>query len=133
MTAVPVPTAAPVIGVAKTTEYSEAAQLLRSGGPLALADAHGETPRHGGKFLANNWEPVPSYDSHQITFGGVFVSTAPAYNGLLAQSPYDPLAQQIIRIWPTPGNLRREESSLFSISLKEFGGTTVCRFRRLTC
>ena len=95
-TAVPVPTAAPVVGVAETTEYSEAAQLLRSGGPLALADAHGETPRHGGKFLANNWEPVPSYDSHQITFGGVYVSTAPAYNGLLAQSPYDPLAQQII-------------------------------------
>jgi peptide/nickel transport system substrate-binding protein len=67
-----------------------------SGGAKALAKANGETPRYGGKFLANNWEPIPFYDMHQTSFGGVYVITAPAYNGLLATSPYDPLATEII-------------------------------------
>ena len=78
------------------TEYTAAAKLLMEGGPKALAEANGESPRYGGKFLANNWEPIPFYDMHQTSFGGVYVITAPAYNGLLATSPYDPLAAEII-------------------------------------
>ena len=79
-----------------TTEYTPAAKLLMEGGPAALAGAFGETPRYGGTFLANNWEPIPFYDMHQTSFGGVYVITAPAYNGLLATSPYDQLAAEII-------------------------------------
>ena len=79
-----------------TTEYTPAAKLLMEGGPRALAEANGESPRYGGKFLANNWEPIPFYDMHQTSFGGVYVITAPAYNGLLATSPYDQLAAEII-------------------------------------
>ena len=78
------------------TEYTAAAKLLMEGGPMALAQANGEDPRYGGKFLANNWEPIPFYDMHQTSFGGVYVITAPAYNGLLATSPYDELAAEII-------------------------------------
>ena len=78
------------------TEYTPAAKLLMEGGPRALAEANGESPRYGGKFLANNWEPIPFYDMHQTSFGGVYVITAPAYNGLLATSPYDKLAAELI-------------------------------------
>ena len=104
-TAVPAPTAGAGITATRapdpetgevTTEYTAAAQLLMEGGPKALAEAQGESPRYGGKFLANNWEPIPFYDMHQTSFGGVYVITAPAYNGLLATSPYDELAAEII-------------------------------------
>ena len=78
------------------TQYTDAAKLLMEGGPQALAEANGESPRYGGKFLANNWEPIPFYDMHQTSFGGVYVITAPAYNGLLATSPYDQLAAELI-------------------------------------
>ena len=78
------------------TVYSDAGKLLMSGGAKALAEANGESPRYGGLLLANNWEPIPFYDMHQTSFGGVYVITAPAYNGLLASSPYDPLALEII-------------------------------------
>ena len=87
--------AVPSTGV-QETEYTPAAKLLMEGGPRALAEANGESPRYGGKLLANNWEPIPFYDMHQTSFGGVYVITAPAYNGLLATSPYDPLAAEII-------------------------------------
>ncbi len=87
--------AVPSTGV-QETEYTPAAKLLMEGGPRALAEANGESPRYGGKFLANNWEPIPFYDMHQTSFGGVYVITAPAYNGLLATSPYDPLAAELI-------------------------------------
>jgi peptide/nickel transport system substrate-binding protein len=33
---------------------------------------------------------------HQTSFGGVYTITAPIYNGLLATSPYDPLALELI-------------------------------------
>ena len=92
------PTATP-LAVAESsgeTVYSGAAQSLMSGGARALAEANGESPRYGGLLLANNWEPIPFYDMHQTSFGGVYVITAPAYNGLLATSPYDPLALEII-------------------------------------
>ncbi len=104
-TAAPAPTAGAGITATRapdpetgevTTEYTAAAQLLMEGGPKALAEANGESPRYGGKFLANNWEPIPFYDMHQTSFGGVYVITAPAYNGLLATSPYDELAAEII-------------------------------------
>ena len=92
------PTATPLAVAASSGEtvYSAAAQSLMSGGARALAEANGESPRYGGVLLANNWEPIPFYDMHQTSFGGVYVITAPAYNGLLATSPYDPLALEII-------------------------------------
>jgi peptide/nickel transport system substrate-binding protein len=71
------------------------ADLAREGA-LALATKYGEKPRYGGKLLANNWEPVPTYDNLQTNLGGVYVMTAPAYNGLLSHSPYDPKNAEII-------------------------------------
>jgi peptide/nickel transport system substrate-binding protein len=65
-------------------------------GALALAAAHGEKPRYGGKFLSANNEEIPFYDLHQTSFGGVYAAVAPAYNGLIRTSPYDPLALDII-------------------------------------
>jgi peptide/nickel transport system substrate-binding protein len=65
-------------------------------GPAALAKAHGETPRYGGKFLSVGNEEVPTADMHQTSFGGVYAATAPAYNCLLRTSPYDPTALDII-------------------------------------
>jgi peptide/nickel transport system substrate-binding protein len=65
-------------------------------GALALAAAHGEKPRYGGKFLSANNEEIPFYDLHQTSFGGVYAAVAPAYNCLIRTSPYDPLALDII-------------------------------------
>jgi peptide/nickel transport system substrate-binding protein len=65
-------------------------------GPQALAAAHGETPRYGGKFLSVGNEEIPLLDMHQTSFGGVYAATAPAYNCLIRTSPYDPLALDII-------------------------------------
>jgi peptide/nickel transport system substrate-binding protein len=71
------------------------ADLAREGA-LALAAAHGEKPRYGGKFLSVGNEKIPFYDMHQTSFGGVYAATAPAYNCLIRTSPYDPLALDII-------------------------------------
>lgn len=72
-----------------------AAELARTGA-VPLAKAHGETPRYGGKFISVGNEKIPLYDMHQTSLGGVYAATAPAYNGLLRTSPYDPLAREII-------------------------------------
>ena len=93
--AVPQATAAPA-GGGDDSHYSEAAKILISGGARALAEANGETPRYGGKFLTSGPELIPSADMHQTSFGGVYTITAPIYNGLLATSPYDPLALELI-------------------------------------
>ena len=65
-------------------------------GALALAAAHGEKPRYGGKFLSAGNEEIPFYDLHQTSFGGVYAAVAPAYNCLIRTSPYDPMALDII-------------------------------------
>jgi peptide/nickel transport system substrate-binding protein len=65
-------------------------------GALALAAAHGETPRYGGKFLSAGNEEIPFYDLRQTSFGGVYAAVAPAYNCLIRTSPYDPMALDII-------------------------------------
>src|SRR5438093_7542295 len=65
-------------------------------GALALAVAHGEKPRYGGKFLSVGNEEIPFYDLHQTSLGGVYAATAPAYNCLIRTSPYDPMALDII-------------------------------------
>ena len=94
---VPQATAAPVASAGgDDSHYSEAAKILMSGGALALAEANGEKPRYGGKFLTSGPELIPSADMHQTSFGGVYTITAPIYNGLLATSPYDPLALELI-------------------------------------
>jgi len=71
------------------------AELAREGA-LALAAAHGEKPRYGGKFLSAGNEEIPFYDPHQTSLGGVYAATAPAYNCLIRTSPYDPMALDII-------------------------------------
>ena len=71
------------------------ADLVRQGA-LALATAHGEEPRYGGKFVSVGNEEIPFYDMHQTSFGGVYGATAPAYNCLIRTSPYDPMAMDII-------------------------------------
>src|SRR5215510_3690003 len=71
------------------------AELARAGA-LALAAAHGEKPRYGGKFLSANNEEIPFYDPHQTSLGGIYAATAPAYNCLIRTSPYDPMALDII-------------------------------------
>jgi peptide/nickel transport system substrate-binding protein len=65
-------------------------------GALALAGAHGEKPRYGGKFFSVGNEEIPFYDLHQTSLGGVYAATAPAYNCLIRTSPYDPMALDII-------------------------------------
>jgi peptide/nickel transport system substrate-binding protein len=65
-------------------------------GALVLAEAHGEKPRYGGKFLSVGNEEIPFYDMHQTSLGGVYAAVAPAYNCLIRTSPYDPRGQEII-------------------------------------
>jgi peptide/nickel transport system substrate-binding protein len=65
-------------------------------GAVALATAHGEKPRYGGKFLSVGNEEIPFYDMHQTSFGGVYAATAPAYNCLIRTSPYDPKGEVLI-------------------------------------
>ena len=74
---------------------SRDADLVRQGA-LALAAAHGEEPRYGGKFVSVGNEEIPFYDMHQTSFGGVYGATAPAYNCLIRTSPYDPLALDVV-------------------------------------
>src|SRR6058998_489127 len=65
-------------------------------GALALAMAHGDKPRYGGKFLSVGNEEIPFYDMHQTSLGGIYAAVAPAYNCLLRTSPYDPMALDLI-------------------------------------
>src|SRR5712692_2787606 len=71
------------------------AELARQGA-LALAVAHGEKPRYGGKFLSAGNEEIPFYDLHQTSLAGIYAAVAPAYNCLVITSPYDPMALDII-------------------------------------
>src|SRR5499433_1807168 len=71
------------------------AELVREGA-LALAAAHGEKPRYGGKFLSAGNEEIPFYDLHQTSLGGIYAAVAPAYNCLVRTSPYDSMALDII-------------------------------------
>ena len=72
-----------------------ASDLARQGG-LALALAHGDKPRYGGKFFSVGNEEVPFYDMHQTSLGGIYAAVAPAYNCLIRTSPYDPKGQEIV-------------------------------------
>jgi peptide/nickel transport system substrate-binding protein len=78
-----------------TSQQKSDADLAREG-VIALAAAHGEKPRYGGKFLSVGNEEVPFYDMHQTSLGGIYAATAPAYNCLIRTSPYDPKGQEII-------------------------------------
>jgi peptide/nickel transport system substrate-binding protein len=71
------------------------AELVRAGA-AALAAAHGDKPRYGGKFISAGNEVIPLFDMHQTSFGGVYAATSPAYNCLLRTSPYDPMALDIV-------------------------------------
>jgi len=71
------------------------AELAREGA-LALAAAHGEKPRYGGKFLSVGNEEIPFYDLHQTSLGGIYAAVAPIYNNLVRTSPYDPMATEVI-------------------------------------
>lgn len=82
------------VATAQPTTGSDA-DLIRQG-PLALAAAHGETPRYGGKFLSAGNEVIPHFDMHQTSFGGIYAATAPAYNCLVRTSPYDPQALEVV-------------------------------------
>ena len=78
-----------------TAQQPSAVELGRQGA-LALAAAHGEKPRYGGKFLSVGNEEIPFYDMHQTSLGGIYAAVAPAYNCLIRTSPYDPKGQEII-------------------------------------
>src|SRR5262249_49077990 len=84
----------PLLALAQQASKSDA-ELAREGA-VALATAHGDKPRYGGKFLSAGNEEIPFYDMHQTSFGGVYAAVAPAYNCLIRTSPYDPLAMDII-------------------------------------
>ena len=84
----------PLLVLAQQAARSEA-DLAREG-PIALAAAHGEKPRYGGKFLSVGNEEVPFYDMHQTSLGGIYAAVAPAYNCLIRTSPYDPKGQEVI-------------------------------------
>ncbi len=89
-----------VVGMCLAAAAQQAAQksdadLIREG-PAALAAAHGDKPRYGGKFISAGNEVIPLFDMHQTSFGGVYAATAPAYNCLIRTSPYDPMALDIV-------------------------------------
>jgi peptide/nickel transport system substrate-binding protein len=84
----------PLLALAQQAPKSDI-EVARQGA-LALAAAHGEKPRYGGKFLSAGNEEIPFYDMHQTSFGGVYAAVAPAYNCLIRTSPYDPMALDII-------------------------------------
>jgi len=52
------------------------AELARQGA-LALAVAHGEKPRYGGKFLSAGNEEVPFYDLHQTSLANPATTSFP--------------------------------------------------------
>jgi peptide/nickel transport system substrate-binding protein len=84
----------PLRGLAQQANHADAA--LARAGALALAAAHGDQPRYGGKFVSAGNEEIPFYDMHQTSFGGVYAAVVPAYNCLIRTSPYDPMAMDII-------------------------------------
>src|SRR5213594_2643178 len=84
----------PLLAMAQQARKSDA-EWAREGA-LALATAHGDKPRYGGKFLSVGNEEIPFYDLHQTSLGGIYAAVAPAYNCLIRTSPYDPLALDII-------------------------------------
>ena len=84
----------PLAAAAQQATKSDA-DLARQGA-LALAAAHGEKPRYGGKFVSVGNEEIPFYDMHQTSLGGIYAIVAPAYNCLIRTSPYDPMGQEII-------------------------------------
>src|SRR2546430_13994670 len=71
------------------------ADLARQGA-LALAAAHGEKPRYGGKFLSAGNEEIPFYDVQQSSLGGIYAAVAPVYNCLVRTLPYDSMAVDVI-------------------------------------
>ena len=77
-------------------QYSEAAKVLISDGPIGLAAAYGDTPRYGGTFLSVSNESADQFDMHQTSLGGIYAITSLAYNGLLATNPYDPQGLEVI-------------------------------------
>src|SRR3989442_2716910 len=83
----------PWLVVAQQTAKSDAD--LDEEGCEALAMAHGDKPRYGGKFLSVGNEEIPFYDMHQTSLGGIYAAVAPAYNCLIRTSPYDPKGQEI--------------------------------------
>ena len=82
-------------GVIAQQATTSDADLVRQG-PLALAAAHGEKPRYGGKFLSAGNEVLPHFDMHQTSFAGIYTATAPVYNCLVRTSPYDPQALDVV-------------------------------------
>src|SRR5215468_6225000 len=89
-----------VVGMCLAAAAQQAAKksdaALARAGALALAAAHGDKPRYGGKFVSAGNEEIPFYGMHQTSFGGVYAAVAPAYNCLIRTSPYDPMAMDII-------------------------------------
>ena len=84
----------PLLVMAQQATKSDA-DLARQGA-LALALAHGDKPRYGGKFFSVGNEEIPFYDMHQTSLGGIYAAVAPAYNCLIRTSPYDPKGQEIM-------------------------------------
>src|SRR4051812_31026517 len=93
-----------VVAAAQQAVKKSDADLAREGA-LALAAAHGEKPRYGGKFLSAGNEEIPFYDLHQTSLGGIYAAVAPVYNCLIRTSPYDPMALDISPSWQIPGIL----------------------------
>src|SRR6266446_249415 len=89
-----------VIGMCLAAAAQQAAQKsdaeFAREGAIALAAAHGEKPRYGGKFLSAGNEDIPFYDLHQTSLGGIYSAMAPIYNGLVRTSPYDLMATDVI-------------------------------------
>src|SRR5215471_16843020 len=84
----------PLVVMAQQATKADA-DLARQGA-LALAVAHGDKPRYGGKFLSVGNEEIPFYDMHQTSLGGIYAAVAPAYNCLIRTSSYDPKGQEIM-------------------------------------
>ena len=91
-----VPQATSAAATGDDSHYSEATKIIMAGGPRALAEANGETPRYGGIFLSVANETIDQFDPHQTSLGGIYASTSLAYSGLLGTNPYDPQGVEVI-------------------------------------
>ena len=76
----------PLLALAQQASKSDAA--LAREGAVALAAAHGDKPRYGGKFLSAGNEEIPFYDMHQTSFGGRLRG---GRSGLQLPDPHQPV------------------------------------------
>jgi hypothetical protein len=88
-----------VVGMCLAAAAQQAAQKsdasLAREGALALAAAHGEKPRYGGKFLSVGNEEIPPHDMHRDLLSVAYAARSTPTIASFCTSPYDPQGQEV--------------------------------------